>query len=91
MTKEMNRIERVLLLRGDAKLNAETLKKYPGMRVLSGASETLLNTFSGAPNVSDFIFLVDPVGQVMMRYAKNPDATGIRRDLSRLLSVSQVG
>ena len=91
MTKEMNRIERVLLLRGDAKATAELAKKYPGMHILSGADDSLLNTFPGAPNAADHIYLVDPVGQVMMRYVKNPDATGIRRDLTRLLSVSQVG
>lgn len=91
MTKEMNRIERVLLLRGDAKATAELAKKYPGMYILSGANDSLLNTFPGAPNAADHIYLVDPVGQVMMRYVKNPDATGIRRDLTRLLSVSQVG
>ena len=91
MTKEMNRIERVLLLRGDAKVAAELAKKYPGMHILSGANDSLLNTFPGAPNAADHIYLVDPVGQVMMRYVKNPDATGIRRDLTRLLSVSQVG
>lgn len=91
MTKEMNRIERVLLLRGDAKATAELAKKYPGMHILSGANDSLLNTFPGALNAADYIYLVDPVGQVMMRYVKNPDATGIRRDLTRLLSVSQVG
>lgn len=91
MTKEMNRIERVLLLRGDAKATAELAKKYPGVHILSGANDSLLNTFPGAPNAADHIYLVDPVGQVMMRYVKNPDATGIRRDLTRLLSVSQVG
>ena len=91
MTKEMNRIERVLLLRGDAKASIDLVKKYPGMHILSGANDSLLNTFPGAPNVADHIYLIDPVGQVMMRYVKNPDATGIRRDLSRLLGVSQVG
>ncbi len=91
MTKEMNRIERVLLLRGDAKATSDLVKKYPGMHILSGANDSLLNTFPGAPNVADHIYLVDPVGQVMMRYVKSPDATGIRRDLTRLLSVSQVG
>lgn len=91
MTKEMNRIERVLLLRGDAKATADLVKKYPGMHILSGANDSLLNTFPGAPNSADHIYLVDPVGQVMMRYVKNPDATGIRRDLTRLLSVSRVG
>lgn len=91
MSKEMNRIERVLLLRGDDKSPSEIATKYPGMHTLSGTTDVLLKTLSAEPNVADYIFLIDPVGQVMMRYGKNPDATGIRRDLNRLLSVSQVG
>lgn len=91
MTKEMNRIERVMLLRGDGKVSAETLKKYPGMHVLSGANDALLNAFARETDVADYIYLIDPVGNIMMRYGKNPDAAGIRRDLNRLLSVSQVG
>jgi hypothetical protein len=91
MTKEMNRIERVMLLRGDSKLPAEIATKYPGMYVLSGANDALLKILSADTNIANYIFLIDPVGQVMMRYVKNPDAVGIRRDLSRLLSVSQVG
>jgi hypothetical protein len=91
MTKEMNRIERVLLVRGQGDVAADLLKKYPGMHVLSGADTNLLGQFPAGADISDHIFIVDPVGNVMMRYPKNPDAAGIRRDLSRLLSVSQIG
>jgi hypothetical protein len=91
MTKEMNRIERVMLLRGGAKLPPELAAKYPGMHVLTGTIDALLQTLGPEANVNDYIFLIDPVGQIMMRYVKNPDPAGIRRDLSRLLSVSQVG
>ena len=91
MTKEMNRIERVMLLRGAGNLSAALLKKYPGLHVLSGANGTLLGVFPSEANVTDHIYLIDPVGNLMMRYPKNPDAAGIRRDLNRLLSVSQVG
>jgi hypothetical protein len=91
LTKEMNRVERVLLLRDQGNVSAYLLKKYPGMYVFSGADTSLLQQFPAASDVADHIYLVDPLGNVMMRYPKNPDATGIRQDLSRLLSVSQVG
>ena len=61
------------------------------MHVLTGTIDALLQTLGPDANVNDYIFLIDPVGQIMMRYVKNPDPAGIRRDLSRLLSVSQVG
>ena len=91
LTKEMNRVERVLLMRGPGNVSADLLKKYPGMHILSGADANLLRQFPTDADVTDHIYLVDPLGNVMMRYPKNPDATGIRQDLSRLLSVSQIG
>ncbi len=91
LTKEMNRVERVLLVRGPGNVSADLLKKYPGMHVLSGADANLLAQFPAGADLADHIYLVDPLGNVMMRYPKNPDAAGLRRDLSRLLSVSQVG
>ncbi len=91
MTKEMNRIERVMLLRSEGKLSAELLKKYPGMHVLSGANDSLLNAFASETNIADHIYLIDPLGNIMMRYVKSPDPAGVRSDLNRLLSVSQVG
>lgn len=91
LSKEMNRVERVLLVRGKSNVSGDLLKKYPGMNVLSGADADLLGQFPALADPADHIYLVDPLGNVMMRYAKNPDAAGIRRDLSRLLSVSQVG
>lgn len=91
LTKEMNRVERVLLVRGPGSVSAELLKKYPGMHVLYGADANLLRQFPPIADLADHIYLVDPLGNVMMRYPKNLDAAGLRRDLSRLLSVSQVG
>ena len=91
LTKEMNRVERVLLVRDQGNVSADVLKKYPGMHVLSGADANLLRQFPTDADLTDHIYLVDPLGNVMMRYPKNPDATGIRQDLSRLLSVSQIG
>jgi cytochrome oxidase Cu insertion factor (SCO1/SenC/PrrC family) len=91
LSKEMNRVERVLLVRGPGNASVDLLKRYPGMHVFSGADAKLLEQFPAASELADHIYLVDPLGNVMMRYPKNPDAAGLRRDLSRLLSVSQVG
>jgi cytochrome oxidase Cu insertion factor (SCO1/SenC/PrrC family) len=91
MTKEMQRIERVMLLSSEGKVSAELLKKYQGMHVLSGANDALLNALAHETNIADHIYLIDPLGNIMMRYGKNPDAAGVRNDLGRLLSVSQVG
>jgi hypothetical protein len=91
LTKEMNRVERVLLLRGEGSVSPDILKKYQGMHVLSGGDAKLLRQFPATADLIDHIYLVDPLGNVMMRYPKNPEASGLRRDMTRLLSVSQIG
>ena len=40
---------------------------------------------------SDSVFLVDPMGNLMMNYPVNTDPTDLRKDISRLLRASRVG
>jgi hypothetical protein len=37
------------------------------------------------------IYLVDPLGNFMMSYPADADPTGMRKDLARLLRISQIG
>ena len=37
------------------------------------------------------IFLVDPLGNLMMRYASDTGMKGMHEDLKRLLKISQIG
>jgi hypothetical protein len=39
----------------------------------------------------DRIYLIDPLGNLVLRYAPGADPSGIRRDLARLLRLSQIG
>jgi len=39
----------------------------------------------------DHIWLVDPLGNLMMRYPPDADAARIRRDMTRLLKYSRIG
>jgi len=45
----------------------------------------------GATHDSEHIYLVDPVGNVMMRWPSRPDPRRMLRDLERLLKASQIG
>jgi cytochrome oxidase Cu insertion factor (SCO1/SenC/PrrC family) len=40
---------------------------------------------------SDSVFLVDPMGNLMMNYPVNTDPTDLRKDISRLLRASRIG
>ncbi len=74
------------------------IKDYPGTLVLTGtppAMRTLSAHFElvpGAPPEGlNRIYLVDPVGNLMMSWPSDADANRLRKDLARLLRVSQVG
>nr|WP_314862709.1 cytochrome C oxidase subunit I [uncultured Undibacterium sp.] len=91
--KNMDRIERVWLIT-DAQPVAEKLK--PGiagthlLRSDKSKLEKWLPTESGS-NLHDHIYLVDPLGNLMMRYPKDADPNKIKKDLSKLLKASAIG
>ena len=45
----------------------------------------------GATNDRAHIYLIDPRGNVMMRWPGNPEMRGMLKDLERLLKASQIG
>ncbi len=74
------------------------IKDYPGTLVLTGpppavgALSAHFGLVPGAPPAGlDRIYLVDPIGNLMMSWPANADANRVRKDLARLLRVSQVG
>lgn len=77
---------------------SQRLKAHVGVSVLQAESATmksLTKEFSvddaQAVEQQHRIYIVDPQGNLMMHYHADFDPAGIRRDLKRLLKVSQVG
>lgn len=93
--KHMQRVERVLLIDDRARLTATALARaYPGTQVLVGDRATLaplLRVLAGSETVGERVFLVDPIGNLVLRYGANADPVGLRKDLARLLRLSRIG
>ena len=98
--KEAERVQRVFVVTDATALDLlrYTLKDYPGMIVLVGpppAVQQLARQFSvpagSALDGLDRMYVVDPLGNFMLHYAPDADPSGMRKDLARLLKVSQVG
>ena len=94
--KEAQRVQRVLLVPGET--NNEALnalqKKYPDLVVLAGAdAETVrfAGEFMPSGQSAGHVYLVDPLGNLMMTYSENMDPKGLRSDLTRLLKNSWAG
>ena len=91
--KGMDRIERVWLVTDDKPVDTVLLKEYDGTRVLRTDPATLkqwLPVEEGAA-LTDHVYMIDPLGNLMMRFPKNPDPNKMKKDIGKLLRASSVG
>lgn len=88
--KEQERVERVWLVTDDAPLAASLLRDYAGTHITrapAGAVHELL-PLDGASSPEGFVWLVDPMGNVMLRWPRDPEPQKVKKDLARLLTAS---
>jgi hypothetical protein len=83
--KDQSRVERLWLITDGAAPRAELLAAIEGTRI----SRAKPDGFPGEPVAH--IYLVDPLGNLMMRFPREPDPSKMLKDLQRLLKYSQVG
>ncbi len=100
LNNRMNRVQRVAVLESPAQLDDELLAQHLGLRVLSGSDDkvaALRNQIKSAEGerdmseLSDAIYIVDPFGNVMMRFSPDLDPGKMLKDLKHLLKVSRIG
>lgn len=89
--KDAERVERVWLISDDVPPRAESIAQYPGTWLVRAAAGGLPGLFPAKGAVSDHIYVVDPLGNLMMRFPRDPDPRRMIKDLSRLLRASQIG
>lgn len=91
--KEMERIQRVWLITDDTPVEEKLKQGIAGtelLRVAPSVLEKWLPAEQGA-TIYDHIYLIDPLGNLMMRFPKDADANKIKKDLSKLLKASAIG
>jgi hypothetical protein len=83
--KDMSRVERLWVVTDGAKPRAEIL---PG---IEGTQFAALPERDFPGKAVDHIYLVDPQGNLMMRFPRDPDPSKVIKDLQRLLRYSRFG
>lgn len=89
--KEMDRIERVWLLTDTGAPDAELLREYEGTYVARLDDSALAAALPADTDRAAHIYLIDPLGNVMLRYPENPDPRRMIKDFERLLKYSRIG
>ena len=89
---EMTRLARVFLVTGNCCAKDYLARQHAGITILDAsgsASAPLLGRFPG--DRAHTLYIVDPLGNLMMRYDVRRDPRGLLVDLRRLLELSQIG
>ena len=90
--RDRDRIERVWLVSDQEPLPIMLMREYEGTHFvrapLQSLREFLVLSDTAGAQLQDHIWLIDPRGNLMLRWPKNPDINGVKRDIARLLKVS---
>ncbi|WP_240142312.1 MULTISPECIES: hypothetical protein [Nitrosomonas] len=85
---DKDKVQRIWLINDDIKPNPEIMDKYEGTRLVLAQGRNLLDEFPFVSRQDDHIYVIDPMGNLMMRYPKDPDPKKMIGDLKRLLKLS---
>ena len=93
LNNNMTRVERIFLVTGNCCAREFLLHEHPGLRVDDAT------TADGARLLQEFpadgrpysVFIVDPLGNLMMSYDSRQNPKGLLEDLQKLLRLSQIG
>lgn len=81
----------VWLLSDAVNPDAALLGDYPGLHVALASGGRIAAESPAARSPADHIYLVDPLGNLMLRFPADPDPRRMMKDLARLLRASRVG
>lgn len=89
--KEVGRVQLVLI-----NLNPISRHKFPILTELSTRKSNVKHFLDDSPGEAQTLkqgglYLADPNGNVMLRYAANANPNNVYKDLKKLLKVSQIG
>ncbi len=85
--REMDRVVRVWLVTDDAAPPAALLAEHPDLTTARVAPGALAAWGAGA----DRIYVVDPLGNLVLAFPRDPDVKAMAGDLTRLLKASRIG
>ncbi len=89
--KGQSRIERLWVLTDAVTPDAKLLQAHSGLHVWRPETSAFVEQFPAGNNRAGHIYLVDPLGNLMLRFPENPDPKGMMKDLKLLLKASQIG
>lgn len=92
--KDRDRVARVWLIPDAAPLPTTVIREYDGTEMLRADPAEIASwlTVDGATDAyGDHIYIVDPLGNLMMQFPRDADPNKTKRDIAKLLRASRIG
>jgi len=85
--REKERVQRVWLVTDNAAPDPALLALHPDLEVVRVSGEAL----GPLPAGMDRIYLVDPLGNLVLAFPRDPDIKRVAKDIERVLRASRIG
>lgn len=91
--KDMDRIERVWLVTDTEPVETMTIREFEGIEMLrvDAAALKAWLPVDGNTTMEDHIYMIDPLGNLMLRFPKDSDPNKMKKDINKLLRASSIG
>jgi cytochrome oxidase Cu insertion factor (SCO1/SenC/PrrC family) len=89
--KDSERIERVWLIDDAVRPQHGFMPQFDGTREIFTGDASTLDQFPAPHSRRAHIYVIDPLGNVMLRFPRNPEPKAMINDITRLLKVSRIG
>ena len=89
--REQERVQRLWLIADGQAPRAALQKEYEGTQWLTDPQRAVIGKLAAEGDVKQYIYMIDPLGNAMMRWPENPDMKRMFKDIERLLKASQIG
>lgn len=91
--KDRDRIDRVWFVTDTSNPSADIERDFSGTVMLRADVSQLAAWLPVEPGrqMQDYLYVVDPIGNLMMRFPADGDPARIRKDIGRLLKASRMG
>lgn len=86
--KDMHRIERLWLVDDNVPVEDRLWEEYKGTLIVNAQDSELLDQIPTREIQRNHIYLIDPYGNLMMRFPEQPEPRKMSDDIKRLLQVS---
>lgn len=89
--REMDRVARLWVVSDAVVPDMKKLQQFEGTVMARDVSGSATARLPVKADVRDHLYIVDPLGNVVLRYGPDPDLKRMKKDLELLLRASQIG